>query len=84
MRIHLKTSTEPLQSGTNITADCGDEVLNAHFKFWYEGEFQPTMRQWYMCKKCFETLSIFPEGTIVRIYGMIHGHEVKETMENVD
>jgi hypothetical protein len=74
MRVHLRTSDEPLHSGDDLGALCGLVVKQAHFVFVSEdirnvSELSPLM----FCRYCLA----LPKTDGRLLYGMITGEQAK-------
>lgn len=57
MKIHLKTSDDPLIAGQDMTANCGAKVSKAALKFWFDLEASEaaSLNRVKICDACYCT-----------------------------
>jgi len=57
LKLHLKTSDDPIVSGIDLTANCGAPVSKAAVKFWFDLEEADAanLNAIRICGQCFAT-----------------------------
>lgn len=73
MKIHLKTSDDPIAAGEDLTANCGQKLVKAALRFWFDLGVEDVARlnSVRICSECYATRT--RPGTYLA--GVVNGQE---------